>query len=201
MSGQSHYEPKLTRQHLMHQSDEQIQQEALILEQAKSNPELFGYFYEKYYKQVFLFINRRVGDSQITADLCSQVFLKAMIRLEKYTHKGLPFSAWLYRIAANQVNEFYRHTQRRRVVSMETEDIRRVFAEAGEEKHWEQNQIIQLLFNELDEAEVILLELRFFEDRPFKEIAFILEQTENNVKVRTHRILEKLRKIAKNIIQ
>ncbi|WP_250631867.1 RNA polymerase sigma factor [Rhodoflexus caldus] len=183
----------------MHQSDEQIQQEALILEQAKNNPELFGYFYEKYYRQVFLFINRRVGDSQITADLCSQVFLKAMIRLEKYTHKGLPFSAWLYRIATNQVNEFYRHTQRKRVVSIETEDIKRFFAEAGEDKKQEQTQVIQLLFNELDEEEVALLELRFFEDRPFKEIAFILEQTENNVKVRTHRILEKLRKIAKNI--
>lgn len=191
--------PKLTRQSLMHQSDEQIQQEALILEQAKNNPELFGYFYEKYYKQVFLFINRRIGDSQITADLCSQVFLKAMIRLEKYTHKGLPFSAWLYRIATNQVNEFYRHTQRKRVVSIETEDIKRFFAEAGQDKKQEQTQVIQLLFNELDEEEVALLELRFFEDRPFKEIAFILEQTENNVKVRTHRILEKLRKIAKNI--
>jgi RNA polymerase sigma-70 factor (ECF subfamily) len=67
----------------MHQSDEQIQQEALILEQAKSNPELFGYFCEKYYKQVFLFINRRVGDSRIKADLCSQVFLKALIHPKK----------------------------------------------------------------------------------------------------------------------
>ncbi len=59
----------------------------------------------------------------------------------------------------------------------------------------ERNFLVELL-NELDEAEVQLLELRFFEQRPFKEVAYILEITENNAKVKTYRILDKLKKIA-----
>lgn len=180
----------------MHQSEREIQEEHYIIKKAIDNPEVFGFLYEKYYKQIFLFILRRVDDKATTADLTSQVFLKAMLNLSKYKFQGLPFSAWLYRIATNQVNEFYRGSHFQRVISVEDEQINQVFKETSVDDG-DKAELISKLLEELDEEEVQLLELRFFEDRPFKEVAFILDITENNAKVRTYRIIEKLKKIAK----
>ncbi|SFE41431.1 RNA polymerase sigma-70 factor, ECF subfamily [Thermoflexibacter ruber] len=180
----------------MHQSEKEIQEEHDIIKKAIEHPEVFGFLYEKYYKQIFLFILRRIDDKATTADLASQVFLKAMLNLPKYKFQGLPFSAWLYRIATNQVNEFYRGSHFQRVVSVEDEQISNVFKEAAVPDK-DKAELISKLLEELDEDEVQLLELRFFEDRPFKEVAFILDITENNAKVRTYRIIEKLKKIAK----
>ncbi len=182
----------------MHQTEDAIKEEQQIMERAKENPEVFGFLYEKYYRAIFVFIDRRTADRQTADDLTSQVFLKAMLNLPKYQFKGLPFSAWLYRIAANQVNEFYRNSNRRRVVSIGEEHLDRLFSEISATGKTESSDLVSYLLNQLDQAEVTLLELRFFEDRPFKEIAFILDITENNAKVKTYRIIEKLRKIAKN---
>lgn len=179
----------------MHQSEKDIQQEQEIIKKAMDNPEVFGFLYEKYYKQIYLFVLRRVDDKATTADLVSQIFLKAMLNLKKYKFQGLPFSAWLYRIATNQINEFYRGSQFQRVVSVEDEQINTIFKDASIDNS-DKSELISKLLDELDEDEVQILELRFFEDRPFKEVAFILDMSENNAKVRTYRILEKLKKIA-----
>ncbi|TAH20238.1 MAG: sigma-70 family RNA polymerase sigma factor [Cytophagales bacterium] len=183
----------------MHQSEKEIQEEHGIIRKAIDNPEVFGFLYEKYYKQIFLFVLRRIDDKATTADLVSQIFLKAMLNLAKYKFQGLPFSAWLYRIATNQVNEFYRGSQFQRVVSVEDAQMKQVLGTAHLSDS-EKTDLITKLLEELDEDEVQILELRFFEDRPFKEVAFILEITENNAKVRTYRILEKLKKIATKYI-
>ncbi len=180
----------------MHQSDDAIKEENQIVERAKDNPEVFGFLYEKYYRAIFIFIERRTEDRQTAHDLTSQVFLKAMLNLPKYKFRGLPFSAWLYRIASNQINEFYRNSHQRRVISLEDEHVGRLFGQVSASNHADRSDLVGYLLNQLDEDEVALLELRFFEDRPFKEIAFILDITENNAKVKTYRIIEKLRKIA-----
>ncbi|MCU0451520.1 MAG: sigma-70 family RNA polymerase sigma factor [Bernardetiaceae bacterium] len=179
----------------MHQSERAIAEENDIVERAKTNPEVFGFLYEKYYRSIFVFIDRRVEDRQTADDLTSQVFLKAMLNLPKYQFKGLPFSAWLYRIASNQINEFYRNSHQSRVVSLDDTHLERLFGEAGETAHRDRANLVRHLLDQLEPAEVQLLELRFFEDRPFKEIAYILDITENNAKVKTYRILEKLRKL------
>ncbi len=183
----------------MHQSEKEIIEEYELIKKAIAKPEVFGSLYEKYYKQIFLFVLRRVEDKTTTADLVSQVFLKAMLNLEKYKFYGLPFSAWLYRIATNQINEFYRGSQFQRVISVEDAEINNVFKEASIDDS-DKSDLIGRLLEELDEDEVQILELRFFEDRPFKEVAFILDISENNAKVRTYRILEKLKKIASKYV-
>jgi RNA polymerase sigma-70 factor (ECF subfamily) len=180
----------------MHQSEDAIKEEHQIVEQAKYNPEVFGFLYEKYYRSIFIFVERRTEDRQTAHDLTSQVFLKAMLNLPKYKFRGLPFSAWLYRIANNQINEFYRNSHQRRVISLEDEHLGRLFGQVNASHAADRSDLVGYLLNQLDQDEVVLLELRFFEDRPFKEIAFILDITENNAKVKTYRIIEKLRKIA-----
>jgi RNA polymerase sigma-70 factor (ECF subfamily) len=181
----------------MQQSAQEMEAELHIIRRAKDDPSVFGLLYEKYHPAIFLFIERRIGDADTAGDLASQVFLKAMLSLGNYQFRGVPFSAFLYRIASNQINEFYRSTQKERVISLDEAPLQRFLEDASPEKPISDAlALLQILLQELEEEEVQMLELRFFEERSFKEVAFILNITENNAKVRAHRIVEKLRKIA-----
>lgn len=179
-----------------HQSKEQIFNESQIIEEARKDPGRFGILYEKYYRQIFVFVFRRVGDEDLAGDIVSDAFLKAMVALPKYEAKGLPFSAWLFRIALNEVNMYYRKSSRQRVVSIDQTNIGEMIAEVGGEKESEENrQLVMKLMGTLAPEDMHFLELRFFEKRAFAEIGEILGITENNAKVRTYRILDKLKKV------
>jgi RNA polymerase sigma-70 factor, ECF subfamily len=179
-------------------SEAEIKEEYEIIRRAQIDPEVFGFLYEKYYRDIFIFVDRRIDDSQTTADLTSQIFLKALTNLNKYQFKGLPFSSWLFRIAANQVNEFYRHSRFERTVSLDDSHINLLFEDVSAQQNEKIDLVLKLL-EQLDQEEVFLLELRFFEERSFKEIAYILDISEGNAKTRTYRILEKLKKIAEQM--
>jgi RNA polymerase sigma-70 factor (ECF subfamily) len=179
-----------------HQSKEQIFNESQIIDEARKDPGRFGILYEKYYRQIFVFVFRRTGDEDIAGDIVSDAFLKAMVALPKFEFKGLPFSAWLFRIALNEVNMYYRKSSRERVVSIEQTNISDMIAEAGGEKESEENrQLVMRLLATLTSEEMQFMELRFFEKRAFAEIGEILGMTENNAKVRTYRIIDKLKKV------
>jgi RNA polymerase sigma-70 factor (ECF subfamily) len=183
----------------MHQSEEEIKKELLIIEKAKQNPEVFGVLYEKYFPEIFKFIFKRIGNEDFTSDLTSQVFLKSLINLPKYEYRGLPFSAWLYRIAVNQLNEFFRNHQQERWIQLDEKQIQSFFDESEalfDLKSQNIEELLTKLLEQLDDDEVELIELRYLEELSFKEVAYILNITENNAKVRTYRILEKLRKFS-----
>ncbi|MBT31718.1 MAG: RNA polymerase [Thalassobius sp.] len=179
-----------------------LQEELAIINQAKNNPEAFGLLYEKYYKEIFIYINKRIDNLSISSDLASQVFLKAMTHLPKYQFKGFPFSSWLYKIATNQVNQYFRNSKNQRVISIDDFYVNKIFSELEDKqdiKQKEQTPLLVQLLNMLDESELQILELRFFEEKAFKEVAYILDITENNAKVKTYRIIEKLKKVAKGM--
>ena len=182
-----------------HQTKEDLQQEALYIERARKDPERFAPLYDKYYKAIFLFIYRRTDQEELTADLTSQVFLKAIVNLPKYQFKGLPFSAWLFRIAINEVNLFFRSKKNIMAISLEDAGIERLREELDESRqHSEENErLLAQSFTFLEQEELQLLELRFFEDRAFKEVAYLVGITENNAKVKTYRVLDKLKRIIK----
>ena len=146
---------------------------------------------------MFLFVIKRCGNEDLAGDLVSQVFLKAMLNLKKYQFKGVPFSAWLYRIASNEVNGHFRKNKGDRTVSMEKDGIERLMEQADEtggKLRDDYQQVLVDTLGELKEEDVQIIELRFFEKLPFSEVGFILGITENNAKVRVYRILERLRK-------
>lgn len=175
-------------------SEAEILEEYAILDRSRKNPQAFGVLYEKYFDRIFNFIYRQTDDEDLTADLCSQTFLIALKNVGKYQFRGVPFSAWLYKIASNEVNKHYRKQKRTKVFSIEEMRIRELIEQANEEYD---EEIVQRLMNYLKElpTEMLqVLELRFFEDKDFKEIAFILEITESGAKMRTYRALDRLRK-------
>lgn len=171
-----------------------LQQEWLEIQAAIADRAQFRPLYERYFEQVFRFIYNRTADEALAADLCSQVFLKAMQSLNTYSFKGLPLSAWLYRIAINEIGQHYRATQRNRVVSAEDAQLGHLAEEVEEEGTADLHHALLTALDELDEEDLGLVEMRFFEERPFKEIAHILGITEANAKMRTYRILERMKR-------
>ncbi|MEM1119871.1 MAG: sigma-70 family RNA polymerase sigma factor [Bacteroidota bacterium] len=168
------------------------------IQAAQQNPTQFRPLYDRYYEPIFRFIYRRTADESLAADLCSEVFFKALQKLNNYQFKGVPFSAWLYRIASNEITQHFRQTQKRRVVSVETNALPDLKAEMGDLDNFDTPQLEVSLIPALDQLkpkDLELVELRFFEQRPFKEIAQLLDITESNCKMRTYRVLGRLKKI------
>jgi RNA polymerase sigma-70 factor, ECF subfamily len=177
-----------------HMTEEEIQVENDLIQATRKDPGKFSAIYDKYFEGIFYFIFRRTDDEDVTADLCSQTFLKALQNIRKYEFRGLPFSAWLYRIASNEVNKYYYKKKKTMVFSLEEERVMELFEDS--EKQFSQEQIDMLIkvLKELPTDTVEVLELRFFEGRSFKEIAFILNISESGAKMRLYRSVEKLRK-------
>ena len=171
-----------------------LQQEWLEVQAAVQDRDMFRPLYERYFDQVFRFVFRRTADEALTADLSSQVFLKAMQRLDSYSFQGVPFSAWLFRIASNEIGQHYRNVQKNRVVSAEDIHLGQLAEEMEEEDGARKYEALLGALGELEPEDLALVEMRFFEERPFKEIADILGVTEANAKMRTYRILERMKR-------
>jgi RNA polymerase sigma-70 factor, ECF subfamily len=175
-------------------SDEEIKNEYQILQRARKDPKAFGELYEKHFDRIFNYIFRQTDDEELTADLSSQTFLIALKNIDKYEFRGVPFSAWLYKIASNEVNKHYRKQKHDKVFSLEELRVKELFDQAHED--WDEEVIKKLILylKDLPTEMLEVLELRFFEDKDFKEIAFILDITESGAKMRTYRALDRLRK-------
>jgi RNA polymerase sigma-70 factor (ECF subfamily) len=175
-------------------SEEEIRQEYAILERSGKDPRAFSPLYEKYFNRIFTFIYRQTDDEDLTADLCSQTFLNALKNSSKFQFRGVPVSAWFYRIASNEVNKHYRKKNQTKVFSIEEVRVRELFEQAND--GWDDELIDRLMqyLNDLPTEMLEVLQLRFFEDKDFTEIAFILDISESGAKMRTYRALDRLRK-------
>ena len=175
-------------------TEDEIRQEYEILDRSKRDPKAFGELYEKYFDRIFNFIYRQTDDEELTADLSSQTFLNALRNVNNFEYRGVPVSAWFYRIASNEVNKHYRKVKRDKVFSIEEAKVREI-VEQGDDG-WDEELVKRLLeyLKDLPTEMLEVLELRFFEDKDFNEIAFILNITESGAKMRTYRALDRLRK-------
>lgn len=175
---------------------QELRDEEAMIRKSQADPEAFRPLYEKYFKRIFLFVHHRVGDKALTADITSQVFLKALLNVNKFSLRGLPFSAWLFRIALNECNDFFRKNKRYRLVTMEEEMVEHLYEELTSETRLEDlRQQLPSILQKLSANELQIIELRFFEQRPFKEVGDILGISETYAKVRVYRILEKMKKL------
>jgi RNA polymerase sigma-70 factor (ECF subfamily) len=175
-------------------NEDDIRSEYAILERSKKDSRAFGALYEKYFDRIFNFIYRQTDDEDLTADLCSQTFLNALKNVNRFEYRGVPVSAWFYRIAANEVNKHYRKIKKERVFSIEEDRVKELVDQGNDSADEELIQRLLEFMKELPTEMLEVLELRFFEDKDFKEIAFILEITESGAKMRTYRALDRLRK-------
>lgn len=97
----------------------EIGEESTLVEQARQDPAAFGVLYERYVDRVYAYIYHRVGNGQDAEDLTARTFYRALGKLDTYEDRGLPFSAWLFRIAHNLVANWHRDHSRRRFLSLD----------------------------------------------------------------------------------
>ncbi len=100
-------------------SDGPSSDERELIERAKRDPEAFDLLYERYVAQIYRYLYYRTGNSQDAEDLTARTFYRALEHLHRYQERGLPFTAWLYRIAHNIVVNWQRDRRRRPVVALD----------------------------------------------------------------------------------
>lgn len=173
-------------------SSEDHSEEKTWVERSKKDIKSFQYLYEKYFDRVFRYILRRTDNEELTADLTSQTFYKALRSIRSYTWQGKPFIAWLYTIAGNEIRKHFRKSERE-IFLVESDKL--VFTEESE--NWPvlyQNKLEKAL-KTLSEEELQLLEFKYLEGYTFKEIGLILDVGESSVKMKTYRLIDKIKGI------
>ena len=168
---------------------------------AKENPSQFSALYDKYYEQILKFVYQRVVTKEDAFDITQQVFLKAMLSLHKYQLRGFPFSSWLYRVAMNELNQVFRNNEKQRGVNLEEKHLKDLVEEMDEPGSEEKENALLQALTTLNEEDFQLIEMRFFEKRPFKEIGEILNVTEPTAKMKLYRILDKLKPIIEKTLR
>lgn len=185
---------------IYHHTEDKLLKELQWIKYAQKDPRGFEPLYSKYYEQILRYIYQRIDDKDTAYDITSQVFLKALNNIHKYEYRGVPFASWLYRIAKSELYQSFRDKKARRTVNVDTTHLANVMEEIEEPVGGEiERKILLQLIGQLKEDEVQMVEMRFFEKRSFKEIGEILEITENNAKVKSHRIVQKMKKLFNQI--
>jgi RNA polymerase sigma-70 factor (ECF subfamily) len=178
-----------------HHTKDAIAREELLIKAAQIDPKAFAPLYDKYYVQIFRFVLKRLANEQDASDITSQVFVKAITNIKKYQFRGVPFTSWLHMVARNEMNLLFRGQKYTRTVDVKTEQLNDIIEEFDGPREDKRLPLLLEVISKLSVEEIELLEMRYFEKRPFKEVSEILGITESNAKVKMHRIIKKLKNL------
>jgi RNA polymerase sigma-70 factor (ECF subfamily) len=171
------------------------EEERALIRRAKNDPSAFGELYEQHVERIYNYVYYRTGNGQIAEDLTAKVFERALKHIPRFKDKGVPFSAWLYRIAHNLVANWHRDQSRRPVVPLDERILisgASTHPEAETVSHEERTLLLQVV-RELPADRQQLLILKFVERLPNAEIGEIMGRTEGAIKSLYHRTLNSLR--------
>ncbi len=162
-----------------------------LVRRAKEKKDVFEELYRKYLQKVYTYVYYRVGTVEDAEDITGNVFLHALLNLERYEDRGLPFSSWLLRIAHNMVANWYRSKSRETWSRMEIEEEIVGDCELPDEmmeREEERKRVMRAIASLPPEKQQILI-LRFAEGMKHKEIAEVVGRSTGAVKVIVHRSL------------
>src|SRR5215510_5637372 len=100
-----------------------MEQERLLIEAAQNDPNRFAELYEANFERIYAFIVRRVQNRHEAEDLTAEVFQHALANLARFEWRGVPFSVWLFRIAANIIIDRRRQSSRQRAEPVSEDDL------------------------------------------------------------------------------
>ncbi len=170
--------------------------DAELVARARSDSDAFGLLYERYVDRIYSYCFHRVGNAQDAEDLTARTFYRALHALENYEERGLPFAAWLFRIAHNLVANWHRDRSRRRFLSLD-----RIWSQRseqddpeGELERKESHDALWEAINRLPRERRDLLLYKFSGRMSNVEIGGLLKKSESAVKSLYFRTLAALRK-------
>ncbi len=166
-----------------------------VLERAvQGDTEAFSVLYERYVARIYNYVFYRTGSAVDAEDLTSKVFYRAFGHIHSYRNTGIPFSAWLYRIAHNLVANWYRDNSRRREVPLDDHPQipRSEHPESSLMELQEKERLLRAIRTLPDDRQQLLI-LKFVDDLSNAEIAVIMRRSEGAIKSLYHRTLLALR--------
>ncbi len=184
-----------------------LNQEKEMVFRAQRDPEAFGLLFDKYYQEIYGYILKRTINVQLTEDIVSETFFKALNNLKKFKWQAVPFSSWLYRIAINELNDHFRVSQKTSLSLNELQE------NSGFDIQSESNLEIELMEkqNELEKHQSFIqmhkkvkelpdiyqevIALKYFEKKKISEIAEILNKKEGTIKSLLSRGIDKLKEL------
>ena len=173
-----------------------MRDEVILVQRAKQNDEAaFAQLYEEYFDKIYRYVTIRIGDKMEAEDITQQVFLNAIKAISSFKWKGVPFSAWLFRIAHNQVVDYLRKKTKRASVPLEESPVA-----GGDDPHeiFERKLDIERLASavkKLTPAQQEVISLRFAGEMPIAEVARVMARSEGAVKALQHSAIVALRKV------
>ena len=172
-------------------------EQSLVQRAQRHDQEAFAILYEEYFDKIYRYIALKIGNRVEAEDMTQQVFVKALNSISSYKWKGLPFSAWLYRIAHNQVVDYLRKKTRQATVYLnESFTAAKDNPHNTTEKKMNIEQLV-LATRELTASQQEVILLRFSGELPIAQVASIMGKSEGAVKALQHSAIVALRKIMK----
>ena len=175
--------------------DYSILDDAALVLRARTDSNAFGELYQRYVKKIYSYIYYRTGNAHDAEDLTARVFHRALQHIETYVERGLPFSAWLYRIAHNLVANWHRDRTRRKVIPLDEFVAAGLRTESPDSDSEQQEEYDELLaaIRRLPEERQQLLILKFVDKLSNVEVGAIMDRSEGAIKSLYHRTLQALR--------
>jgi RNA polymerase sigma-70 factor, ECF subfamily len=169
--------------------------EGLPARASQGDLEAFGSLYEQYVERIYNYIYYRTGNQYDAEDLTARVFMRAMRHIGNYHDRGLPFTAWLYRIAHNLVANWHRDNSRRKEIPLDEASFNVHQGEHPENEllRLEERERLVRAIRVLPADRQQLLILKFVEHLSNAEIGQVMGKTEGAVKSLYHRTLLAIR--------
>jgi RNA polymerase sigma factor (sigma-70 family) len=181
------------------------EEEKDLINQCRDNPASFGVVFDTWYKPVFGYIMRRTASYDVSKDIAAETFLKAYLNINRFSWRGIRLSVWLYRIATNELNQYYRkqkyqpqslqqlleNPHMEKLLHQQMDDERELMEK--ELLAYSDYNLIRDNLQKLDIKYQEVIALRYFEQKTNNEISMILNKNEGTVKSLLSRGLEKLR--------
>lgn len=162
-------------------------EEREVLKQAKQGSrESLGLLYDAHTPKLYGYLINTMRDQTLADDLLQTTWIKAIESLPRYEPRGSPFGSWLFAIARNVCREHWRSGKR--VIPLEPEHDR------ADEREQPDTVFIERLLATLDETDRELIRLRYIADLPVSDIARVVGISTIAVRVRLHRIIQRLKK-------
>jgi RNA polymerase sigma-70 factor, ECF subfamily len=164
--------------------------ERLLVEAAQQDPARFADLYELNFERVYAYVVKRVQDRAESEDVTAEVFHQALANLKRFEWRGIPFAAWLFRIAANLISDRWQRSGRE-VCDEDAIELAQVSPAEIEEV--ERRATVFRLVDTLPAEQKRVVVLRFVEQKSIKEVAKAVRKTEGAVKQLQFRALSTLR--------
>jgi len=173
----------------------EFNEDEILTRASQGDRDAFGLLYERYIDRIFNYVYYRTGNLHDAEDLTARVFQRAMNHIKNYTDRGVPFSAWLYRIAHNLVANWHRDRSRRQEIPINDVPVLPSKGDHPEKnlvRSQEEDALLKLIRRLPGERQNLLI-LKFVENMSNAEIGEIMGRSEGAVKSLYHRTLLALR--------